>query len=215
MEIPNGKQLRNFHCDIDCFRALLITPTDFNFTNIPEYISILLHEKFINSLRIKTSDVISMNENATVDEFMEQNSVSMELEGLTTLAFWQKQFKVLEFLIRADCPYPVNFTADKENSRMFPMKNRFVQKLEKHKENIKKFHEDIKNGDIDAVSKFLKENNDIKFARDEENKSALKVAFENDQLEIYALLKGHGMMMSSLEEVVEKYKKVSVIFGII
>lgn len=198
------KDSEGLKCDQQCFKSILDVPFTFDFNAIPSKVSNLLHEKFINDIKsIKTQGMRIGHNSFTLEKFLNKTSLRMHLEGLSALAWSQREFQVFEFLIRADCPFPQNYSdADKKNDK-------YVQKVNNHVKEVKKFHEYIKIGNYEQVKKFLKQHPKLTFARNAKNKSALQVAFESRQFKIFALLRYQGLRLSNLEEISEHYYQTS------
>lgn len=171
-------------CDIDCVRALIKAPIDDKLEEVTESAFKVFHGLFIENLK-------------------DEENFSMPLESLASVAWKQKEFKIFNFLIRSDFPFPQNFIKNREK---VSTKNKFHARVENYIEEVEKFHLNIKAGNYEEVKGFLEAHKLLRFVRNLENKTALKTAIDANQLEIVSLLKSRGMLVGSSEEVYEGEK---------
>lgn len=109
-------EINDLNCDTDCFRALLNFPYDFNFDNSYKDVYELFYSYYIDLIRDTSMSAASINKkNYTVKEFLDDNEVRLDMDGLTGLAWKEEEYQVFEFLIRTDLPFPDNFIHDREN----------------------------------------------------------------------------------------------------
>lgn len=185
-------------CDIDCIRAILNLPHDEKLEEIRENVFIIFHQFYIAKLKVFT--------NFVTEEVAAENEFKSNLEDLASMSWKNKEFKIFDFLIRADFKFPQNFLNDREKN--FKSRNKFVEKVENYIEKVEKFHENIKSGNVENVREFLNSHKFLRFARNLENKSALQVAFDAQQFEILSLLKSHGMSVSDIAELATQKSKL-------
>lgn len=150
----NYEKVDGGRCDDDCIRALFGLSSDFGFLNVPQKVFIYLHQNFLLNLKTYGSSVGKLVEKKmTVDEIKEEIELKIKLVGLPWMAWEQREFKVFDFLIRADCDLPENFLTEREkNETRFPWRNKFVRRVEEYLKEIEEFHEEIKNGNAEGVS---------------------------------------------------------------
>ncbi|CAG9797543.1 unnamed protein product [Chironomus riparius] len=197
------------NCDTDCFRALLKFPYDFNFNSSYKDVYELFYSYYIDLLRDTSMSATSINKkNYTVKDFLEETEVRLDMDGLAGLAWNEEEYQVFEFLIRADLPFPDKFIHDRENELSYGIsKNKYVKSLENYIQELESFHRHIQKGNFRKVKIFLSSNPHLVFGRNIDNKSALKAAFDSNQMEVFSYLKSQGMSFSNFKEVGE-YSKV-------
>lgn len=141
-------------CDVDCIRALFKFPVDDDLTKVPENVFILLHQLYVMNLKVFGNPISRfLDKNMTVEEIKEKIDLKMNLEGLAAMAWRQREFKVFEFLIRADFAFPDEFINDRvKNDTRYPLRNKFVKKVEEHLIEIQEFHDEIEAGNAEKVS---------------------------------------------------------------
>ncbi|XP_070500460.1 uncharacterized protein [Chironomus tepperi] len=202
-------EIDDLNCDIDCFRALLNFPYDFNFDSSYKDVYELFFSYYIDLIRDTSMSATSIDKTEyTVKDFLEDTEVRLDMDGLAGLAWKEEEYQVFEFLIRADLPFPDNFIHDRVNELSYGLsKNKYVKSLENYIQELEGFHRHIQKGKLRKVKMFLSSHPHLPFGRNIDNKSALKAAFDSNQLEIFSYLKSQGMSFSNFKEVAE-YSKV-------
>lgn len=193
-------EIAEMKCDFDCFRALLDLPYNFDFTDSYNDAYDVLHSAHMKNMKLSWSDAEYINENFTIDDFLHDKDLRSKCGGLTALAWSQKKFQIFYFLIRADCAFSQNFIDDRTNSFDYPSDVSYVRKLEKYIKEIEKFHKNIRNGNFQKVQNFLSFHQNLTFARDVNNESALKVALDSKNFKIFTYIKSIGMFFGDLKE---------------
>lgn len=185
-------------CDKNCFQSILNVPFTFEFGKVSNEIFLFFQENYINQLTKAKFEALNIGHKSSVDKFLNKSEARMNLEGLSALAWSQKEHKVFEFLIRAECPYPKNYQNDHDD---------VTHELSIYEEEMNEFHKNIREGNFDKVEKFCESHNNLTFARNLNNTSAMQVAFESEQFKIFSYLRSRGMMLSNLNEMAEHYSQ--------
>lgn len=200
-------EIDSLKCDSDCFKAILRFPHDFDFNSSYENLYELLYSYYIELMRESATYASSIGDNYSVREYLKDHEYSLDLDGLSALAWKEEEYQVFEFLIRADLSFPQNFLHDRANELSYGVnRNKFIKNVESYIEELENFHRYIRKGNLKRVQTFLTKNQHLTFARNLDNKSALKVAFENSQLEILSYLRSQGMNFGGFKEVGEYFK---------
>ncbi|KAG5675790.1 hypothetical protein PVAND_005664 [Polypedilum vanderplanki] len=197
--------IENLKCNSECFRAFLNLPYNFNFNGIYIDVYEALHSSHIKYMKASREDAQEINGNFTSDDFLYDKVNITKCDILTSIAWKLKRFNIFEFLIRADCAYPQNFIDERSNSFDYPSDKKFVKKVENHIAKIEKFHKDVKTGNLKGVQTFVNAHSELLFARTTDNKSALKAAFDSDNLKIFSYLRSTGMYFGSFTEIADYY----------
>lgn len=189
-----GDQIEGLHCDKNCFRSLLNLPFNFEFNEVSSEIIDYLQDNYITQLTKAKAQALKIGQKITLDNFLNESQARMNLEGLSALAWSQNEFKIFNFLIRADLPYPQNYQKNDKNLKFTA---------------VEELHKNIQAGNFEKVKEFIKSNKMLTFARNSNNTSALQMAFEYEQFEIFSYLRSHGMMLSDINEMGKHYSQRS------
>lgn len=103
--------------------------------------------------------------------------------NLRTASDFAKESGSVECIIRilnADGPFPKNFDV------YSPFPELGINKV---LIKIRRFHDNIANGNLSEVGTFVKKNEKIRYAYDSKNRSALRVALESNQITIHDFLR--------------------------
>lgn len=120
-----------------------------------------------------------------------------------------EHFDVLVLLIEADSPFPTKFDPNEIDaaSEAHAKISQMIQKT-------KSFHESIEQGNVNGVEEYLARNPKVRHSFDIDNKSALTVALESKEFELYSLLLSKGFspgLDPDFEEVLNKFEdKVTI-----
>lgn len=191
------EQVEGLKCDKSCFRSLLNVPFNFEFDDdVSNEIFNFLQENYIKQLAKAKMRALKIGQKITLDNFFNESKARMNLEGLSALAWSQSEFIIFNFLIRADLPYPQNYQSTNSDKNL-----EFTA--------VGEFHRNIREGNLNEVKKFIRLNEILTFARDSNNTSALQVAFESEQFEIFSYLRTHGMMLSDTNEMGKHFSQRS------
>ncbi|KAL7015426.1 hypothetical protein ACKWTF_016451 [Chironomus riparius] len=196
-------------CDAACFKALLDLPYNFNFNESSDQIYKSIFHSFIDKMRQSLGTAAHISQNYTVGDYLRDFETKFPLFWITALAWKEAEYQIFEFLIRNDFPFPANFLQSRKIEYDNGTKHQYVEHLEKYLIDLGAFHRDILNGNLENVKRFLKRHQHLAFARNLDNKSALKVAFESDQLKIFAYLKSIGMSFAAYKELADYYNSLN------
>lgn len=111
----------------------------------------------------------------------------------TTIAYRMEHFEIFLLLIKSDFPYPDNYV-EIMPSRGHTRVNRALQELGWHVRGVQQFHDDIRNGNVGRIERFIEDNPRLKYVRDIDNIMAIVTAVYSKNLEVIALLNAHNMM---------------------
>lgn len=193
-------QIEDLKCDSDCFKALLDIPSDFDFNSSYSKFYNLIFSYYITQLR--HSSVTDVDESLSLEDYVEFNDFKIDMEGLAALAWKEQEFQIFEFLMHLDLPFPQNFLDDR---KLKLPKSPYIKSLENYIEELESLHRHIRKGNLKRVQMFMTQNPHLVFARNLNNKSALKAAFDSNQMEIFSYLKSQGMSFMDVREVGEYY----------
>lgn len=114
------------------------------------------------------------------------NEKACDLETASDIAWKNKYFEVLIKLLKNDSLFPKEFEASAilNNDEPTGLKTFLTERIS--------FHEKLKKGEIKTVQKFVKSHCQMKLCFDLENNSALKIALDYFQYEIFAFLQSEG-----------------------
>lgn len=198
----NESELDSSNCDSYCFKALLNLPYNFNFSESFDGFYSSIFRSYIDKIRESTKAAVRTPQKVIKIEF--------KLDRITRLAWKNQEFQIFEFLIRNDFQFPENFIQSRQNGFSETIKdNKFVQSLETFIVELENFHHNIKNGNLEEVKEFWKKHQHLAFARDLNNKSALKAAVDSNQTEIFAYLRSNGMSFATYQELADYYKPLN------
>jgi len=193
-------QIDDFKYDADCFKALLDLPHSFVFNNSYDNVYELFHGFTINLMAKVYWKGANLEGNKTLETMYSSIEGRVNFDGFTALALTNREYQVFEFLIRADFEFPKNFLQDRRNNLSSN------ENVEDYIQKLNDFHKSILNGDVKKVKQFLSNNAHLTFARNLDNNSALKAAFDSNQMEVFSYLKSQGMNFASLQEYAEYCK---------
>jgi hypothetical protein len=182
-------EMKNYKCGTDCFRAIMNLPYDFDFSqNVTSEIYALLHKRYIKSLdSLKTELELGVTKYTITRE-----KAMKQYEHLAELAAMRKEFDVLDFLIRADFPFPLNLNFARNSS------------IERDFNDLVRLHFDIASGNLENIRRYVDTHPHTRFARFTE-KSALMVAWESKNYKVFSFLKSKGMIFSNVNESLTYY----------
>lgn len=193
-------QIDDLKYDADCFKALLDLPHSFVFNNSYDNVYELFHGFTINLMTKVYWKGANLEGNKTLETMYSSIKGRVNFDGFIALALTNREYQVFEFLIRADFEFPKNFL---QNRRYNLSSN---EKVKDYIQKLNDFHKSIRNGDVKKVKQFLSSNSHLTFARNLDNKSALKAALDSNQMEVFSYLKSQGMNFASLQEYAEYCK---------
>ncbi|CAG9811448.1 unnamed protein product [Chironomus riparius] len=203
-KLNNIEENYDLTCNSYCFKALLDLPYNFNFNESHAGLYNSSFKNYIDEIREAAKEAILKTQYHV--------EINFKFDEITALAWKEAEYQIFEFLIRNDFPYPKNFLQSRKNGFNNEIKtNQYVQNLENYIIAIEAFHRDIKDGNLDKVEQFIASDRHLVFARNLDNKSALKTASDIDNDETFAYIKSNGLSFATYQELDDYFQPLKFI----